>query len=187
MLACDAPGHGDSPGRRSSLPRFIAALDAVIERFGAPQALVGHSLGALAISCRHAGAAPAWSQQLEATVLVSTPSGATFLLRSFTALLGIAGTTHRRLMARFEREFRALPEHYEALPGLQNMHGRLMLVHDDSDDLIPWSHSQALQSHHPVATLLTTSGFGHSALTRDTATIAVMVEFIDSAPPRHPA
>ena len=54
VLVPDAPGHGASPGRSSSLPQFIAALDAIVARFGAPRALVGHSLGALGIACRYA-------------------------------------------------------------------------------------------------------------------------------------
>jgi pimeloyl-ACP methyl ester carboxylesterase len=180
VFAFDAPGHGDSTGRRSSLPRFMAALDAVAERFGPVQALIGHSLGALAIACRHSGRAPAWNASLGATVLASMPSGAAFLLRSFTALLGIQGSTEQRLLARFRREFDALPEHYAALPGVTHIPGRLLLLHDEADDLIPHAHSQQVARQMPGARLLTTQGFGHSALTRDAATIGEIVNFLDN-------
>jgi pimeloyl-ACP methyl ester carboxylesterase len=52
VLAPDAPGHGESHGSTSSLPQFIGALDAVIEQLGPVQALVGHSMGSLAIAMR---------------------------------------------------------------------------------------------------------------------------------------
>src|SRR5690606_10608701 len=76
VLVPDAPGHGASPGRSSSLPQFIVALDAIVARFGPPQALVGHSLGALGIAHRHAAGLPDWADQLESVVLISMPSGA---------------------------------------------------------------------------------------------------------------
>ncbi|MET0280289.1 MAG: GNAT family N-acetyltransferase [Steroidobacteraceae bacterium] len=184
VFTFDAPGHGLSPGRDSSLPRFIAALDAVATRFGPPQALVGHSLGALAIASRHATAAPGWSSRLRATALVSTPSGARFLLRGFTTLLGITGTAERLLLARFKRKFQAVPEDYAALPGLTRIPGQLLLVHDQDDDLIPHAHSLQLQAAMPAARLLSTRGLGHSTLTRDAATITAIVDFLDTGAAR---
>src|SRR6185369_17615122 len=70
VLAFDAPGHGLSSGRSSSLPQVMAALDAVVTELGPVQALVGHSMGALAIACRRAGPGPAWFHSLRKTALV---------------------------------------------------------------------------------------------------------------------
>ena len=49
VVALDAPAHGASDGDRASLPAFRNALLRVIETAGEPTALVGHSLGGLAV------------------------------------------------------------------------------------------------------------------------------------------
>lgn len=179
VLVPDAPGHGASPGRSSSLPKFIAALDAVIARFGPPQALIGHSLGALGIARRHAAGAPEWASRLHAVVLVSMPAGAPFLLEVFLQSLGIRAATRARLTALFERRFGADVTSFSSLPGAARITAPLLLVHDSGDDIVPWSHSEELRQRLPHARLLTTTGLGHSALTRDADIIAAIAGFLD--------
>jgi pimeloyl-ACP methyl ester carboxylesterase len=193
VLVPDAPGHGASPGNSSSLPQFIAALDAIAVRFGPPQALIGHSLGALGIARRHAEGPPEWASQLRAVVLISMPSGAPFLLEVFLSALQIRAATRASLVELFERRFRAGVENYAALPGAARIAARLLLVHDAGDDIVPWGHSDellreagaggAIGGGGPVRSvrLLNTAGLGHSALTRDAATIAQIADFLDEA------
>lgn len=178
VVAFDAPGHGASPGRSSSLPQFMAALDAVTARFGAPRALVGHSLGALAIACRHRDGAPEWASRLAAVALVSMPSGAPFLVASFLHFLGIGTATRQRLLDRFRRRFGAGPDHFTALPGTARIAAPVLLVHDREDDIVPFAHSQQLAAQLPGHRLLATTGLGHSLLTRDAAVIATVADFL---------
>lgn len=180
VLVPDAPGHGESPGRSSSLPQFIATLDAIAAQFGAPQALIGHSLGALGIARRHAGGPPSWAAQLRAVALVSMPAGAPFLLEVFLRSLAIRAPTRARLRAQFERRFGAAIESFGCLPGATRIAAPLLLVHDDGDDIVPWAHSDELLRQLTGARILTTSGLGHSALTRDAATIGAIADFVDS-------
>jgi len=178
VLAVDAPGHGATDGHSSSLPQFMACLDAVVEHCGKPQALVGHSLGALAIACRYAAAPPGWADGLRSVVLSSMPQGAEYLLRKFIHLLGLSAATEQRLRARFLARFGRQPSEYAAMPGAGRIAARLLLLHDRSDDLIPYEHSRELATQLPAAQFVTTEGLGHSALTRDAATIARIVEFL---------
>ena len=178
VLAIDAPAHGGSLGRSSSLPQFMAALDATAARFGPPLALIGHSLGALAIACRHAGARPPWNQRLAAVALISMPSGAPFLVDSFVQLLHIDARTAHRLLQLFRRRFGAGPEGYTALPGAGRLHARVLLAHDREDDIVPFAHSADLQPLVPDSRLLGTCGLGHSNLTRDAGVIAQICQFL---------
>jgi pimeloyl-ACP methyl ester carboxylesterase len=179
VLALDAPGHGASSSNRSSLPQFMAALDEVVARCGSPHALIGHSLGALAIACRHTGGPPAWARELGAVVLISMPAGAEYLIRKYIEALGLSAATERRLLDRFRARFNAEPRDYQSMPGASRVAARLLLVHDREDDIVPYEHSAELHRQVPGAAFLTTEGQGHSKLTRETATIARIVEFID--------
>src|SRR5437879_4958378 len=44
VVTHDAPGHGSSYGRLSSLPQFAAAMLAVAERFGPAAGVIAHSM-----------------------------------------------------------------------------------------------------------------------------------------------
>lgn len=182
VLVPDAPGHGASPGRRSSLPQFIAALDAMVQRFGPPRALIGHSLGALGIACRYRTGAPSWATQLDAVVLISMPSGAPFLLEVFLEQLAIRTVTRARMLELFERHFSARFEDFAALPGVAFIGARVLVVHDSGDDIVPHAHSVELHSKLRGATLLTTEALGHSLLTRDAEVIERIAEFVDAGP-----
>lgn len=179
VLAFDAPGHGASTGRSSSLPQFMAALDAIIERHGRPQALIGHSLGALAIARRHADGAPGWASELRAVALVSMPAGAEYLIRKYIEALGLSAHTEQRLMDRFRQRFDAEPRDYGSMPGAGRIAARLLLVHDRDDDIVPHAHSAQLAAQLPTAAFITTVDQGHSKLTREPTTIAAIVDFID--------
>ncbi len=87
VLAIDAPGHGSAPGWRSSLPQFIAALDQVVQDLGPAQALIGHSLGALAAINWLGQSADPDRAAIGHLVLVSCPSGVPFLIDNFVAML----------------------------------------------------------------------------------------------------
>jgi pimeloyl-ACP methyl ester carboxylesterase/GNAT superfamily N-acetyltransferase len=182
VVVFDAPGHGASPGSSSSLPQFIAALDAVVAHYGAPQALIGHSLGALAIASRHAEGPPSWAKELRAVVLISMPSGAPFLLDIFIQMIGLSPATRRQLLRRFDLRFHASPERYTALPGGARITAPLLLVHDQGDDIVPFAHSQELHRELARTQLLATTSLGHSSLTRDPATITRIVDFVTAAP-----
>ena len=178
VLSLDAPGHGASPGHSSSLQQFMASLDAAVARFGRPDALIGHSLGALAIACRHANGPPEWADALKAVVLISMPAGAEFLLDKFIFLLRLGARTEQLMRKRFDERFSAQPAAYASMPGAGLIAAPVLLLHDPDDDIVPYSHSADLYPRLPNAQFVTTHGLGHSGMTRDAATIGRIVEFL---------
>ena len=48
VIAFDAPGNGSSGGELSNLILYIEAIKQIMDKFGQPDVLIGHSLGALA-------------------------------------------------------------------------------------------------------------------------------------------
>jgi pimeloyl-ACP methyl ester carboxylesterase len=183
VLAIDAPGHGLSAGSRSSLPQFMAALDTVATRLGPAQAIIGHSLGALAVVCARATSAPAWFASLQKLVLISIPSGAPFLTNAFLQMFRIGPATASHLRRQFRQHFGTDPGFFMALPDATLRRLPTLLVHDRGDDIVPFAHSQELLAAFANARLLATDTLGHSALTRDAATIGAITEFLDAANP----
>jgi pimeloyl-ACP methyl ester carboxylesterase/ribosomal protein S18 acetylase RimI-like enzyme len=180
VLAFDAPGHGLSPGSSSSLPQFMAAMDAVATQLGPVQALIGHSLGGLAIACRRADTPPGWLGAVRKVVLISMPSGAPFLVESFQRMFGISAAAGQHLQARFRQRFGTTPDFFIASPEAPALRRATLLVHDRHDDIVPFAHSEQLLPNLASGQLLTTDTLGHSALTRDAATIRAIGDFLDA-------
>jgi pimeloyl-ACP methyl ester carboxylesterase len=178
VVVPDAPGHGASAGSTSSLPEFMASLEAIAGHCGSPQALVGHSLGALAIACCHRNGPPPWAGELRKVVLIAMPDGAEYLLGKYIELLRLSAATERALRRQFHGRFAADPADYASMPGAGNIAADLLLVHDRGDDIVPFGHSADLAARLPRAGFIATEGGGHSALTRDAATLARIVDFI---------
>lgn len=178
VLAPDAPGHGESHGSTSSLPQFVGALDAVAEQLGPVDALVGHSMGSLAITRRLSDAQRPPLASPSRVVLVSTPSGIAFLLESFDELFGIAETTRAHLLRLLGQRFGGQPQEYSALAG-GAIDAPVLLVHDEGDDVVPFEHSRQLLARLPRARLHATRGLGHSGMLRDAATLAAIADFLD--------
>jgi pimeloyl-ACP methyl ester carboxylesterase len=178
VLAPDAPGHGESHGSTSSLPQFIGALDAVVEQLGPVHALIGHSMGSLAISMRMSDEHRAPPASVSQLVLVSTPSGIAFLVESFEQIFGIGEATHHHGLALFEQRFGRRPEEFVAL-GDRRIELPVLLVHDENDDVVPCEHSRQLLPRLAGARLFTTRGMGHSGMLRDPPTLAAIADFLD--------
>jgi pimeloyl-ACP methyl ester carboxylesterase len=179
VLAIDAPGHGRSPGRRSSLPQFIRALDRVIQELGPAQALIGHSLGALAATHWLGQSAAPGRAAVRQLVLISAPSGVPFLIDNFVAMLDLNAVTARHLLARFTDRFHQPPGSWSTTALAAHIQVPVLLIHDRDDDVIPFTHSEQLLATLPHARLLATQGLGHSGMLRDSVTIAQITRELD--------
>lgn len=181
VLAIDAPGHGESGGGKSSLPEFIAALDATITAFGPAQLLIGHSLGALAIALRlgrmNAVDEPAGAARLRGAILVAMPDGTPFLLNRFITMMELREPTVRLLRDRFVKRFGQPPEAFTALSAAAQIRLPVLLIHDVEDDIVPLAQARSLQAAIPGAQLLVTHDLGHSAMLRDRETITAIINF----------
>jgi pimeloyl-ACP methyl ester carboxylesterase len=107
------------------------------------------------------------------------PSGAPFLVEVFLEALALRPATRQQMQRLFESRFGATPDSYASLPGATRIVAPLLVVHDGEDDIVPHAHSVALLEQVAAAQLLSTTGLGHSALTRDAPTIATVADFLD--------
>jgi pimeloyl-ACP methyl ester carboxylesterase len=181
-VAFDAPAHGRSGGSRSSLWQFRAALDAVIDAAGPVDAVIAHSLGALALATRLAD--PAAMPPLRAAVLVSLPPDLGYLLDSFLQLLNADAVFSARVQALFTQRFGRPASTFDSLGLAPRIGVPTLLVHDRDDAVTPVGHTERLAPLLPRGALHLTQGFGHSGLLRDPATVGAVLGFLDGLAPR---
>jgi pimeloyl-ACP methyl ester carboxylesterase len=177
VIAFDAPAHGASAGRLSSLPQFAAALRAVVEDCGAAHAVIAHSMG---------GAAATLALQrgltAERAVFVGPPADPTRWTDAFARELAIPTAVVTRMK-----------DHLAALAGVRwndlsvpaaapQMTTPLLLVHDRDDAEVPWTDGASIAYAWPDAQLVSTWGLGHRRILRDAAVVARAVAFVSGVP-----
>lgn len=179
IVAFDAPGNGDSTGRRTTVLDYAAIARLLAARHGNVQAIVGHSFGVLAsfLAVRE-GAATA------RLVGISGMAGATQLLETFSGQLGLTPRAKRGLAQRFQR--RVFPHEtdlwHRFVSELDPTETRipLLLVHDEGDPIVPVAQAEIIANAHlGTVRVERTNGLGHHRILNDPDVIDLIRDFVD--------
>ncbi|MFB6842437.1 alpha/beta fold hydrolase [Streptomyces sp. NPDC056361] len=183
----DAPGHGEAPGRASSILEYREVIRELHARHGDFDAVVAHSFGALA-------ALFALRDGVRTARFVGLGAVGSFdlLLAGFRAGLGVD-----------ERVIRCMRDHVERRlapgePGIWDRFGAdrdpgelgapVLLFHDEDDDMVPLAQARLLaRAHGDRARLVVTRGLGHRRILTDPEVVAEAVEFATSGSVTEPA
>lgn len=173
VVAFDAPGHGGSDRRRSSLPEFIFTIEAAHEVHGPFAAIVAHSLGG-------ASAALAMARGVRAGRAVflapaADPAGYT---RRFAEIIGIDDRVRERMEAQLVRRFGLRWPEFDVLEAARRVTTPLLVFHDQGDSEIPLSDGAAIVKAWRGAELVTTRGLGHRRIVHDPNVLARAVAFL---------
>jgi len=173
VVTFDAPGHGDSSGKLSSLPQMEEALRAVAENVGPLDALIAHSAGA-------AVSQAALARGLEAEKMVFLAPGVDpfAYIRQFGDLLAIPEPVLEGMRQGIERRFGTPIAHYEARRRAGSQLTPLFIAHDRHDAETPYEDARDLAETWPAATLLRTDGLGHRRILKEGAVIGAALRFL---------
>jgi len=173
VVAFDAPGHGDSAGRLSSLPQFIAAIRAVAERLGPADAIVAHSMGGAAVTL-------ALARGLEArrAVFLAPAADPAGYSERFAEMVGLTSEVLTRMKRDIERRFGLPWSDFDVLRAARGMRVPLLVFHDRDDRDVAWSDGVAIASAWPGGQLVTTSGLGHSRIVQDPGVVTRAAAFL---------
>jgi pimeloyl-ACP methyl ester carboxylesterase len=177
VVTFDAPGHGASPGSRSSLPHFAWALRGVADAIAqeAPlHAVVAHSLG-----CAAATLALRDGLSVHRLVYLAPPLNPVDYTARFGDALGLDDATLRGMQQRIEERFARKWSDYSLAESARTMNTPLLVIHDRDDRDTFWTEGAALAEAWPGARLLTTEGLGHRRILRDATVVAEVAQFID--------
>jgi hypothetical protein len=173
VIGVDAPGHGASAGRKSSMPDFIDACFAVRRAHGQPHGVIAHSLGA-------AATALAMQQGLDAKrlVFIAPPSHLDSIPDEFGRIVGVSPEVCLRLKANFEQKFAIRWKDLDIAKVGTSCDSPLLVVHDRDDGDVAYAQGVRVATTWRTGTLHTTSGLGHRRILRDTETVATVAAFV---------
>ncbi len=182
VVALDTPGHGDSPGRRSSIFQITEALLALDREAGPFAAAVTHSFGGTCLVY-------ALSQGLRVgrAVCIAMPGHFDGLVDKYATAVDMPARVRanmiRRLEKRYGEGFRERIDPVRVAPSLR-LPG--LLIHDRDDHDVPWTEGAEVAREWPGAELMLTDGLGHRRILRDRRTIRATARFIQGSMTREP-
>ena len=173
VIGIDAPGHGASAGKLSSVFHFLNALERLVHNAGPVDAVIGHSLGG-------GTALYALSEGLQAkkAVLISPNADLQLYSRIVAQQLGLAEHHRQTLQARIEQRFGARWEDINGVRRAARVAQPGLVIHDADDREIPLSMGEAIAEAWPGAQLMVTHGLGHRRILADDAVVAAALDYV---------
>lgn len=174
VVAFDAPGHGDSPGRRLYLADLADCIADIARAVGPLHGIVAHSFGAAAVLLAHQrGAVDARRNVMIAPNVLIDDAVARFARR-----VALDEPDRERL----ERQLADSNGVAVDALGVDQLVGQrdaaLLVVHDRDDREVAFLHAERLAAIWRNATLHATTGLGHRRILRDDAVISDVVDFL---------
>jgi alpha-beta hydrolase superfamily lysophospholipase len=176
VIAFDAPAHGESSGKRINVLLYKEAIAAVYEKFGPIHAFTAHSFGGLALSL--------FIEELKYTdhkkiVLLAPATETSTAINTFCHFLKVDDEVKAEMRKVIYEKRNVWPEWYSIRRAAGNIKADVLWVHDEDDDVTPWSDAEKVQKdHHPNFQFLLTKGLGHRKIYRDNMVKKVVFEFL---------
>ncbi len=176
VVAFDAPAHGNSPGKRTTLPQFSGAVRAVLNHLGGVEGVITHSFGGP--STIFALRAQEEDFSINKVVLISTPSSLENMADGFMNAVNAPMPV--------VKEFYRILENRIGIP-LSQAHiskfypvldiGQTLLVHDEMDEIVPFNEAESILNQWPDTRLVATSGYGHYKIMKNPDVVERVVNF----------
>jgi pimeloyl-ACP methyl ester carboxylesterase len=150
VVALDAPGHGQSGGRLTSMVDFAAATSFALTR----------------------------GLRVERAVFIGPPAGPADWTRLFAERLTVPASVMDLMRDRAERRLGVLWTDLDVIAMAPRQRIPLLVVHDDGDREVPVGDGRAIAAAWPGATFLGTTGLGHRRILRDERILQTTVDFL---------
>lgn len=177
VLSFDAPAHGSSEGSTVNAVEYAAMVKKVMELYGPIDSFIAHSFGGLAVTLA-----------LEATphdantklVLIAPATETTSAIDSAFKMFGIDDAAMRKAFDNIIHKISGHgPEWFSLRRTVKNIHAKILWLHDEDDDMTPWSDAQKVQQdNHANIHFVITKGLGHRRIYHDAAVKKAIVDFL---------
>jgi pimeloyl-ACP methyl ester carboxylesterase len=176
IIAFDAPGHGDSGGKRITLPNYVQALRVIEQHYGPFDAFIGHSLGGLALALFLESNPHNETTRL---VLIAPAVEISTALKSFGRLLHLSPQTIQGI----DDHIQEISGHhfawYSLRRALKDVQAQVLYLQDEDDRVTPVKDALHIQKDgHPNIRFVLTKGLGHRRIATDPEAINQIADFL---------
>lgn len=158
VIAIDAPAHGKSGSKIFNAILYADYINVTVKRFN-PSILIGHSVG---------GMAAVFSikkykfDSINKIILLGAPSEFTDVYKRYTNMMGYNDKVINASKEIIKERFGKHPEDFSTSKYLKSFNFKGLIIHDQLDDIIPYSDALSIKESFKNSNLITTNGLGHS-------------------------
>jgi pimeloyl-ACP methyl ester carboxylesterase len=176
VLAFDAPAHGESGGRRITLPDYVKVLQTIVQKYGPVQSFMGHSLGGTALTLFLDSTPHGTNTRL---VLIAPAVEMTDAVDAFIRLLHLSPEV-RNEMDEYVQETSGHPFSYYSLRrALRSVHAGILYLQDEDDRVTPVKDAlRVKEDGFPNIRFVITRGLGHRKIYKDPEIMEQVVAFL---------
>lgn len=157
-LAFDAPAHGDSEGKRSTLFAYADVMAEIFAQHPSIRILVSHSFGSAASVYTLARK----EHSVKQLVLLSTPDNLIDAFNEFYALLKLKPKQQERIYKFFEANFGYKASELQVSRDASRTNvEQAVLLHDRNDSQIPFANALKVSDAWPMLKLIPLQDVGH--------------------------
>ena len=176
VISIDGPGHGQSPERQAHAIAFArAALDADRE-LGPFEAVVGHSMGAAAITI-----ALEWGLRANKAVTLAGPADIADVIDRFSRFIALPPAAQDHLKTRLRHHVGVPTEKVSLLALARELPLPVLLIHDQDDAEVPVDDARRLAKAWPNVSYIETEGLGHGKVLYGLGVVDRIVTFVGAA------
>ena len=176
VCAFDAPAHGNSTGKRISLPVYLATVRKIQELYGPFDSFVAHSFGGLVLS--HFLETIKDNANLK-VVLIAPVTEIVSSMDSFFRFLHIGNGVREEFDKLIYERSGFMPDHYSIRRAMNSIRSQVLWFHDQTDELTPVSDAlKVMADNHDNVRFRITNGLGHRGIYRDNKIYKETIEFL---------
>ncbi|EJC79570.1 hypothetical protein Rleg4DRAFT_1166 [Rhizobium leguminosarum bv. trifolii WSM2297] len=179
VVALDFPGHGGAGGRFLHMGLAVGAIAAAEERFGAFDAVIGHSFGGAALmvaaSGLLAGVAPVTCERL---VLIGAPSEMRWLFTDFGRMIGLRPAAQAALENEVHRVTGRRLDAFDAGNTAGAIGRPVLVIHAEDDKEVSPAHARRYGAAGGNVRLFWANGFGHRRIVAAVPVLAAIAAFL---------
>ncbi|MBB2698058.1 UNVERIFIED_ORG: pimeloyl-ACP methyl ester carboxylesterase [Rhizobium esperanzae] len=184
VVALDFPGHGRAGGRFLHMGLAVGAIAAAEQRFGAFDAVIGHSFGGAALMVSAAGLlsgmAPVACERL---VLIGAPSEMRWLFTGFGRMIGLRPAAQDALENWVHRVTGRRLDEFDAGNTAGAIGRPVLVIHAEDDKEVPPTHARRYGAAGGSVRLFWANGFGHRRIVGAAPVLEEIAMFLDGSRP----
>ncbi len=174
VLSFDAPAHGKTAGKQTSMLEYIDVVFALKQHYGRFDAAITHSLGGMVLAFVMAN-----GLSVKRAVCICPPKNFQMLTDNLQQVLALPDS----VMKAFNRKSYAshgqvTRDAVNTLNNVKHLSCKSLLIHDKDDNETDWHSSEEIASVWPGAQFIKTRGLGHRRIIHDKQVIQKTTDFL---------
>ena len=172
-ISFDGPAHGESTGKTTMMPEFIAVVKYLETKQGPFEYAIGHSLGGMTVlnSIKQ-------GLNIKKAVIIGAGDKITDIIKSFVKKIELKPKLVSKIKQHFYTKFGEDIDNYSGSVAAKKVKIPVLIIHDTEDKEVPISCAYNIRKNLDFGEILITNGLGHTRILKDADIVNRIEQFI---------